>query len=117
MFGLSRHRRDVPVALRGLFFRRGPRREPAVATVVAHPAHRCVVNDRGVVDIMNVGHVHVHHCAVVEKVAAIPTPTHETYSEITESVIDSAIEADVWTPITFMENKCAAAPTPPAGRP
>jgi hypothetical protein len=44
---------------------------------------------------VNVGDVHVAHRTVVEKVSVIPTPAFKAHTEITEAVIDSAVEAYV----------------------
>src|ERR1700683_2068590 len=83
----------MPVVLGSLLFRRGTRCDSAVATVVADMVDRDIVNYRGVVDVVNVGDVHVQHSAVVEEMAAIPAPTHEAHPEVAESITDPAVGA------------------------
>ncbi len=116
VFLLLGDRRDVSLVCKSFFFRRGARLDPTVAAVEADPVHRNVVNP-GVVNVVNVGHVHIQDCPVVEEMAAVPTSTLEAYAEVTESIVDPAVEADMRPPITFMKKICAVAPAPPAGRP
>src|SRR5208283_653605 len=80
----------------------------AVVTGVA----RIVVDYGGVVNIVNVGDVHVAYGTVVEKVSAVPTTAFKAHTEISEAVIDPAVEAYVRPPIAVIENKSVAAPTP-----
>lgn len=59
------------------------------------------------------GDVHVRDRTVVEKVTVIPAPAYEASSKITEAVIDSSIEPNLRPPITLVEYKQTAVPTPP----
>ena len=61
MLSLNGHRRDMSLMCHSLFSRRWTRADPSIATVVADPVHRGVVDHRGVVNIVNVGDVHVVH--------------------------------------------------------
>ena len=41
------------------------------------------------------GDAHIGHGAVVEVAVVIPVAAHETDADITEAVVDAAVEADV----------------------
>src|SRR5208337_4547789 len=111
MLSLSRYRRDMSLTRRRLLFRPWTRVDSTVAAVVADVV--LVVVDHGrVVNIVNVGDVHVVHRTVVEKVPAVPTPAFVTFTEIAEAVVDPAVEAYVRTPVAVIENKSVAAPAP-----
>src|SRR5580704_1996840 len=114
MLSLSRNRRDMSVTLGRFFFRPRTVVYPALAAVVADPVDGGVVDHRCVV---NVGDVHIVDGAIVEKVSAVPASALIAVTEISESVIDPAVEPDMRPPIAGVEKKCAAAPTPPAGSP
>ena len=47
----------------------------------------------------------------------VPTSAFIAFSEIAKAVIDTAIEADTRSPISFIENEPAAAPAPPSRSP
>src|ERR1039458_4959046 len=111
MLSLSRYRRDMSLTRRSLVFRPRTRVDSTVATVIADVV-LVVVPHGGVVNIVNVGDVHVVHGTVVEKVSAVPTPAFVTLTEIAEAVIDPAVEAYVRTPVAVIENKSVAAPAP-----
>src|ERR1035437_1343611 len=110
MLSLSRYRRDMSLTRRGIVFGPWTRVDSTGATVVADVGF--AVDHSGVVNVVNFIHVHVVHGTVVEKVVVVPTPAFVTLTEITEAVIDSAIEAHVRPPIAVIENKSVAAPTP-----
>ena len=61
MFLLSGYRRNMSVTQGLLLFRGGTRIDPTVATVVADTIHRDVVDDGRVVDVVDVGDVHIVH--------------------------------------------------------
>src|SRR5580658_8083727 len=111
MLSLSRYRRDMSLTPGGLLARCRTRADSAIATVVADVAF-VVVRHVGVVNIVNVGDVHVAHGTVVEKVSAVPASAFKARAEIAEAVIDPAVEAYLRTPIAVIENKSVAAPTP-----
>src|SRR5208337_4955034 len=85
--------------------------DPASAAVEADPAHRGV-DHRGVVNVVNFSNVHVVHRTVVEKVSVVPTSTLVALAEVTVAVTNPAIETDVRTPVTVIEDISVAAPTP-----
>src|SRR5271167_1128014 len=117
LLGLSRHGRNVFFARRGLFLRCRPCCYPTVAAVVADAVHRRVVDHGGVVNVVNVSDVYVIHRAVIVEMVVFPTPALVTVAEVTEAIVNSAIETDHWSPEAFMEDKPFASPTPPAGSP
>src|ERR1700678_2653404 len=98
MFILCRYRRNVPVMFGSLFLSRWTRFNATRAAVVAD-AVLCAVHDRGAVDIANHRHIHVADGAVIEEVSVVPAATFETYAEVSEAVIDSTVESDMWTPV------------------
>src|SRR6266849_2375870 len=113
MLSLSGYRRDMSLTFRGFLFTGRTHIDPTVAAVVADAVHYGgVVNNRRVVNVVDVGDVYIVHRAVVEKPAAVPTPAFVAVSKVAVTVVDPAVEADTRTPIAFMENKSVAAPTP-----
>src|ERR1700722_3496253 len=113
---LSRCRRNMPLTLRFFLLRRGPRRDPTFPAVVAHSIFRAV-DDRLVVDVVNVGDVDIGHRPVVEEVVVIPASTGETISEIAEAVVYAAVETHVRAPVPLMKKEHAAFPSPEWRRP
>jgi hypothetical protein len=89
----------------------------------AFPAVKCdvgiVVNDYGPIDIdvLDVDAVHVHHSGVIEESAVAPFSADETDAAVAETVVNAAVEADVWSPISGMPGVDAIAPAPVAGGP
>src|ERR1700690_1276294 len=117
MLCLSSHGRNMSLTFRCFFFRPRTLVDPTLATVVADPVHRGVVDHGGVVGVVNVGNVYVVHCAVVEEAPIVPAPAFIAVTEVAEAVADAAVETYVQTPVAFMENKSVAAPTPPGWSP
>jgi hypothetical protein len=76
-----------------------------------------VHDDRLVIDVGNIGDVHVGHVAVVVEVASAPLATVETFTGIAEPIVDAAIESDVWTPVAAVKKVEAFVPSPPARSP
>ena len=69
------------------------------------------------VHVVNHGHVYVGHCAVVEEMAVVPTPAFKTVAEVSEAIVDAAVETYCRSPIAGIPDKTAAAPAPVARRP
>src|ERR1035441_9862426 len=69
---------------------------------------------RCVVDIAVPRDVHVVHRTVIEEVSTIPAAASISLAEVTESVVDSAIEADFRAPVAIIEEESAVSPTPVA---
>jgi hypothetical protein len=107
-------RRDWP-AVRfvgpGLLLRRRTRGYSALSAVVGNV--RVIVHDDGlVIDIGDVGDIHVGHRTVVEEFAAAPFAAREAFAEVSEAVIDAAVESNVRAPIADVPNIEAVVPTP-----
>src|SRR5580692_1573018 len=116
MFILSSHRRNTPLVRETFFLCRRTPVNAATAAVVADPG-LVVVDDRRVVHIVNVGDVHVVDRTVVEEVSVLPASAFITIAKISVTVTDSAVEADVQSPVAFIEGIAVAAPAPIAGSP
>src|SRR5579864_8934776 len=90
--------------------------DSAAATVVADAVDGDVIDDGLVVNV-NVGDVDVVHGAVVVEMAVPPVSAFIAVAEVSEAIIDSAIKADVWAPVSRMPDIHTATPTPVAGSP
>jgi hypothetical protein len=100
----------------GLLLRRGTRSYSALSAVERNV--RVIVYDHGlVIDIGDVGDIHVGHRAVVEKSAAAPFAAREAFAEVSEAVINAAIESDMRAPIASIPKIDAVVPTPVAWGP
>jgi hypothetical protein len=95
---LSGHGRDVPLVYRGLLC--GPRacRNATGATVIADAIHCGVVDHRRVVNIVNVGDVHVVHRTVVVKLSVLPTSAFIALTKASVAITDPAAETYCRTP-------------------
>jgi hypothetical protein len=114
VLNLNGCRRNVPLTLRVLLLRRRTPRDPAFASVVTHPIHdRRIVDDGLVIHVVNIGDVHIRHRPVVEEAIVIPSSALETITEITEPVVDAAIETDLRSPIALMKKEHTPLPAPP----
>src|SRR5262249_51405599 len=96
---------------RPFFFRCGPIVKATTSTVIANPGHVALVDGR-LIDVVNDSDVHAVHGFVVEEVPALPTSALITTAEIAIAIVHTAIKADDWPPIAFMENESAATPSP-----
>ena len=85
--------------------------DPAAPAVVADPSHIPLINRR-VIHVVNDRDVHVVDRAIVEEASIFPTAAFIAMAKIAVPVVDPAIESDHRPPISFIENKSAAAPTP-----
>src|SRR2546425_7002082 len=117
MLSLIRDRREMSLTRERLLLARRTRADATVAAVVADAVHGGAVDHGGVVNIVNGGDVHIRHRAVVEKPAAFPASAVVAVAEVSEAVVDAAVETDLRTPITFIENKSVAEPGPVTGGP
>src|SRR6202167_410955 len=116
MLGLSGHRTNVSLMRRSLLGWCRTRTNSTITAVVAHVIDGCMT-DGCVVDVMNIGDIHVEHSAIVEEVPVVPTTALESNSEIAETIIDSAIETNRRPPIAVIEDKAVTTPTPIPRRP
>ncbi len=117
MLGLQRGCRRVLPACRCLFGCRRASGNSTGAAVVADPVHGGIVDNRRVVNVVNVGDVHVVHRTVVVKLPVLPTSALIAGTAIAKAVIDAAVEADLLTPVAAIPGERAAAPTPVTGSP
>src|SRR5512133_2650678 len=117
MLSLNGHRRDVSLTCRSLFFRPRTRSDPAIATVVADPVHRGVVDHSCVVNVVNGGDVHIVYRTVVVKLSVLPTAAFIALTKVSVAVTDAAVETYCRTPVAVIENKSVASPTPVARGP
>src|ERR1700722_19591451 len=104
MLRLRSDRRNVTFMLEGLLLRCRARLDTAVAAVIADSILRPVY-DCSVVDIVYLGDVHIHHSSVVEKVSAVPAAACEAHAEVTEAVINAAVEPDMRPPEALVKEK------------
>src|SRR5438105_9132221 len=116
MLSLVRDRGNVPLVSRPLLFRTRTLVDAASPAVVTDASH-IALTDRGVVNVVNYGDIHIVDGAIVKKVSAIPAPAFITAAEIAVAIVDPAIESDHRSPETFIENKSATTPAPISGSP
>lgn len=102
MLGLYRGGSHVPLP-QHIFLSCGrPGPNAAVASVVADPVNRNVVDHPGVVGIVNVSDIHMVHRAVVIELPVAPIPAVIAVAGIAITVIDTAVEPDLRAPVTGM---------------
>src|ERR1700693_1782582 len=116
MLSLRGQRSDMLLVCGHLFLVHRTRFHPAGSAVVAY-GPRIVHHHGSVIDASHTGHADIGDGAVVEELSSAPLPSHKSYAGVAESVVDSAIEADVRSPISRMPGKDSPAPTPVAGSP
>src|SRR5579863_8553067 len=116
IFILSGHGWDMPFMRSIFLLRRGTPLNASTATVVADPGFR-VVDDCRVVHVVNIGDVHIADRTVVEEVSFLPPSTFIAFAEVSVAVTDSAVEADMQSPVAFIEGIAVAAPSPIARGP
>src|SRR5690348_2404277 len=74
-------------------------------------------NDAALVDVVDNGHVDVGDGAIVEKLAPAPLAAVKADARVAVAVVDSAIEADVRSPIAAMPDVEAVSESPVTGSP
>jgi hypothetical protein len=90
--------------------------DSSVASVIADPIHRDVIDHSSVVD-MHVGDPDVVDAAVVEEVPTSPVSARIAGAHVAESIIHAAVETDVGSPISCIPDINTFMPTPIARRP
>ena len=116
MLHLRRDRCPMRFVGVSLLLRRRARGYSALSAVVCH-VRIIVYDDRLVIDIGHVRHIHIGHRPVVEESAAAPFPALEAFAAVSEPVINAAIKSNVRAPITSIPNIVALVPTPISGCP
>src|SRR5690348_7259236 len=118
VFPLHGRRLEMPLVLKLSFPLGRPRIDSASAPVVAHAIHGNVSDDRAIhIGVVNHRCVHVHYRRVVPKCSMLPAPADETDAGVAKSIINSAVEAHVRSPISGVPDVPAAAPSPVTRRP
>ena len=106
---------EMPLVHESFIVMRRPPVDPTWPAIECY-ARPLVDNHSTVVDV-DVGNSDVVNGAVVIKRPAMPIAAFVAFAEITEAVIDPAVEADVRAPITGMPKVGAAAKRPIARSP
>jgi len=97
MLSLRRQHCIVRLATKPFFLRRGPRLDTAWAVVAYIP--RVIHNNGPVVDVRHIGHVYIRDRAVVEEGATSPPAAIEPDAAVSETIVNAALETDMWPPI------------------
>src|SRR6267378_152754 len=71
--------------------------------IVAH-AIDVVHHHRSIVVVVNHRHVNVGHRAIVHKFSSAPFAAPETHARVSVTIINSAVKANVWSPVTAVPN-------------
>lgn len=105
--------RKLPVPCRGL----SP--QSTVAAIIAHVTGIVVVVDHRRIDIgvADVRRTDVVGRAIVGELITLPATAAVAFPAVAVAVINAAIEADIRSPVSGVENKRTAAPTPIGGSP
>src|ERR1700728_1856472 len=114
---LRRDRRSMRLMRIGFLFGRWTRGYSTAATVEGNV--RRVIHNNGAVHV-NIGDrrgVHVHHSGVVEEISAAPFAATEAGAAISKAVVNTAIEANLRSPVTAVPGVGAVVPAPVAGSP
>jgi hypothetical protein len=115
MLPLRRHGRDVAFLGVGLLPSSGLCPDTATSAVVADTIDR--VDDGPLVDVVDDGDVYVVYSSVVEEPSSTPVTAFVAHSDVTVTVVDSTVEANVWTPISDIPEIHAIRPSPISWRP
>ena len=115
MLPLRRNRRDVALLGKGMLPRSRARLNTSTSSVVADTIDG--IGDRPLIDVVDDGDVYVVDSRVIEELSAIPVTAFVADSDVAITVVDSSVEADVWTPISDIPDIEAVRPTPIAWRP
>jgi hypothetical protein len=116
---LGSHRRNAGTAHRRDLSWLGSYGDSASAPVIGDAIvddGRVVDDDRAVVDMGDVD-VDAVDGAVVVEVISVPIAAVITAAGVTKAVVNSAVEADVRTPVAGVKKEAAVAPSPIAGGP
>ncbi len=106
-------RRQMPVPHRNFILTSGAGPDPTLAAVVTHPIHiGGVVHYCRVVNVVNVGDVHVRYREVIEEASVIPPPAFEAFSEVSIAVTDAAVKPDMRAPVAVVEGVASIHPRP-----
>src|SRR5579863_6210360 len=102
---------------RGLFRRGRARPGTTISAVIADVVVRSVVDDGLVIDVVNVGDIHIIHRAVVIEASVSPISALIADATVTKAVVNATVEADVRTPVAIVPGISIVAPAPISGSP
>src|ERR1051326_4149164 len=112
MTGLDGCRLHMSVTGCRLFRRCWPGADATISTVIADMIYGGVVDHSLVVDIVNIRDIYVIHRTIVVEGAVVPISALIAGATVAISVVDSAIEANMWTPVTGIPGIVISIPTP-----
>lgn len=117
MLRLRRYRRNVFLMCGPFFIGSRPRIDTPVAAVIADTRAAVVVNDRCVVDVVNLSGIDIVDGTVVIEVSSIPAAAFISVAEVTVAVVNATIKADLRSPVALVKDVSTTAPCPIAGSP
>lgn len=115
---LRLHRRGASStgSLSRLLSRGWTRVNSTLATVVADVVGG-LIDDRLVVDVVDVGDIDIVHGTVVVEGPVVPIPALVAFSTVSEAVVHATVEADLRPPVSIVKSVRSVVPAPIAGRP
>lgn len=116
MLNLRAHRRAVPFLSSRQFFRPWMHIDAAVSPVVTHMVNRGFSHS-GVVNVVYDFDVHPIDRRVVVETPVVPPAAFIAMSEVSETVVDPAVETHFGTPVPREEDESVVFPAPIARRP
>ena len=115
VLGLLGQRGDMPLMRRLFFLRRGTRLEATCSPVIAHGPR--VHHHASTIDMGHARNADVGDSAVVVERSSAPLPADKAHTRIAEAVVNSAIEANVRSPVSRVPGIEPSAPSPISGSP
>src|ERR1700722_11675192 len=112
MLRLRGGHRSMTFTRESFLFGSWPGTKAASPTVIADTVYADIIDDRLGVRVMDDRPVHVHDRSVVVEVVGLPVPAGEAGADVTESVVDAAVESDVRAPVTGVPDVGAFVPAP-----
>ena len=109
------NRRYPSLAQYRLFRRNRLHSDSAVSTVVADPSviyDGRVIDNSAVIYVVDNRGIHVCHCPVIGEPAVLPISAVVASPNISVTVVDPPIEADVPSPVSMIQTVAAAIKTP-----
>src|ERR1700761_6278597 len=102
MFHLSRNRRYRALAGHCQLCRNRPSIDASAAAVIADPVPESAYTHRVVVNVMNDRDIHIGHGSGGGEYVSIPVAAFVASANVAVAVVDTAVEADMRSPITAM---------------
>src|SRR3974390_1601677 len=117
MLHLSGCRRNMPFTRGCFLLSRWAGIPSAISSVVADSIHRRIVDHGFVIDVTNVGDIHISNRTVVIEKSIVPASALEAPAKISKPVVDAAIEPHMRSPVAVIKEKRAVDPRPIWWRP